>query len=252
MRMRRHPTSWKDHRIAVVGGKGGIGEQLCIQLRAGGAGVFCLDLTTGFDVTDDAAVRGWFDNHPDVDTVIYAAGLAASGPLTRDGAAVQARTLFDVNVAGLVNVTSAAATSLERTRGRLIVLNSAFGLVTAPGYGAYSISKAALSMACTALRTELAPATVTYCILGGVDTPIFDRAAERAGTKEASDVARRFRQRIARNPPQDTATRILDAGLRRAPRAAIGTDARTGAIAHRIAPSVTQKMMNKLVGDHFQ
>lgn len=252
MKKRRHPTGWKDHRIAVVGGNGGIGEQLCMQLQAGGADVFCLDLTAGFDVTDDPAVHSWFDNHPGVDTVIYAAGLAASGPLTRDGAVDQARTLFDVNVAGLVNVASAAATSLKQTRGRLIVLNSAFGLVTAPGYGAYSISKAALSMACTALRTELTPATVTDCILGGVDTPIFDRAAEHAGTQEASDVARRFRQRIARNSPQDAATHILDAGLRRAPRTAIGADARAGAIAHKIAPSVTQRMMNILVGNHFQ
>ncbi|WP_186314577.1 SDR family NAD(P)-dependent oxidoreductase [Corynebacterium glyciniphilum] len=251
MRTRRHPATWKDHRIAVIGGNGGIGEQLCMQLQADGARVFCLDLVTGFDVTDDAVVHRWFDEHP-VDTVIYAAGLTASGPLTRDGSIDQLRTLFNVNVAGMVSVAAAASSSLKRTRGRLIVLNSAFSLVTAPGYGAYSTSKAALSMAGTSLRPELAPATVTDCILGGVGTPIFDRAAERAGTEEASNVARRFRQRIARNSPEDAAARILRAGLRRTPRASVGPDAQVGAIAYRIAPSFTQKVLNTLIGDHFQ
>ncbi len=247
----RHSRAWSGHRVVVIGGEGGIGEELCRQCADAGGIVTSLDISTGFDVTDAATVNRWFADHPEVGTVIYAAGIAASGLLTRPESTEQIRSVMDVNIMGLVTVAGAAAQQIRQHRGRVVVLNSAFSLITAPGYGAYSASKAPLSMAVSALRPELSPATVTDCVLGGVDTPIFDRAADRAGTQEARDVAERFRRRIARNDAADVAAAILRAALARRSRAAIGKDAALITGAHRIAPSVLQKAVDRLIGNPF-
>lgn len=106
-------------------------------------------------------------------------------------------------------------------------------------------------MAVTALRSELSPATVTDCILGGVDTPIFARAADRAGTQETRDVAERFRKRIARNAPADVAAAILSASLSRRSYAPIGKDAVLIRTAHRLSPGLLQKAVNRMIGDPF-
>lgn len=249
--VRRRNFTWAHHHVAVIGGDGGIGSEVCYQLQNTGAKVHSLDLSSCFDVTDAGHVHDWFAEHPETDTVIYAAGIAASGLLTRPDGATQLRDVIEVNTAGLLTVASAAAESLRRHRGRLVVLNSAFSLITAPGYGSYSASKAALSITVTALRQELAPATITNCILGGVDTPIFDRAADRAGTQEARDVADRFRRRIARNRPEDVATGVLVAAAHRRTRATVGPDAALIAAAQRIAPGLTQRLIDRVIGNPF-
>lgn len=70
-------------------------------------------------------------------------------------------------------------------------------------------------MPCEGLRPELAPTTITDCLLGGVDTAIFHTAAHRSGTPAAQVVSERFTRRIARNTPEKAARDILLAAAKR-------------------------------------
>lgn len=244
-----HSRSWAGHHVAVIGGAGGIGSALCAVLRAQNAETYSLDLPT-FDVTDAAHVNRWFSSHSEVDTIVYAAGLADSHRLASARGVDQLRALFEVNVVGAVTVAQSAKQQLAEVRGRFTVLSSAFSLITADGYGAYSASKAALNSVATSLRHELAPATVTNCILGGVNTEIFSRAAERDPRPAAYTVAGRFTDRIARQTPEQAARTISKATLRRTGTAIVGADARAVFVAHRISPRWTQDWAFRLVGPY--
>lgn len=242
--------SWTRHTVALIGSEGGIGHSLSTTLSTRGASVHNLDISTGFDATDQDVVIPWFRDHPEVTTVIYAAGIAASGPLIDGPGVRQLADTVTTNVVGMLNVAAAAAPALREHAGRLVTLNSAFSLVTAHGYGAYSVSKAGLRAATDALRPELTPATVTDCLLGGIDTPIFDRAADRDPTPATAAVARSFHRRIARQSPDDAAAAILRAAHARKFRPCIGIDALLTKVAVMLLPSLTQRTVLQLIGDY--
>lgn len=239
---------WSREKVALVGARGGIGTELHKQLDAAGATVFPLDITTGFDATDVDQVTTWFGGHLDITMVIYAAGAADSARLTSPYGLGQLRRLHETNVLGAVTVATAARTPLRRSKGRFVVLNSAFSLVTADGFGAYSASKAALTAAVEALRFELAPATVTDCLLGGVRTPIFRRSSDASQRDAAGIVADRFQRRIARHSPADISRKILDAAYRRCSTIPVGVDAWAVAALHRLAPRCLQRLLGQAVG----
>lgn len=241
---------WQTENVALIGASGGIGQHLRQQLIDQGAAVHALDITTGFDATDPHTVHSWFSGHPEISTVIYAAGVADSAPLLGDQGANQLTTLFSENVLGPAIVAHAAASSLRAHAGRFVLLNSAFSQITAPGYGAYSSSKAALWMLAEALRPELSPATVTDCVLGGVNTPIFHRSAERSGRREAHIVADKFQRRVARQQPDIAAARIITAAAGRKNRTCTSGDARLVILANKLFPRTTQQIVTAVVGPY--
>ena len=243
-------NDWRTENVALIGAAGGIGQCLHQQLVDQGATVHALDITTGFDATDPHTVHSWFSVHPEISTVIYAAGVADSATLLGDNGTDQLTTLFSVNVLGPANVAHAAASSLRAHAGRFVLLNSAFSRITAPGYGAYSSSKAALWMLAEALRPELSPATVTDCVLGGVKTPIFHRSAERSGRPEAHIVAEKFQRRVARQQPAIAAARIITAAAGRKHRTCTSGDARLVILANKLFPRTTQQIANAVVGPY--
>lgn len=241
---------WRTESVALIGAAGGIGQCIHQQLIDRGATVHSLDITNGFDATDPHTVHSWFSGHPEISTVIYAAGVADSAPLLGDYGVHQLTTLFSANVLGPAIVARAAASSLRAHSGRFVILNSAFSRITAPGYGAYSSSKAALWMLAEALRPELYPATVTDCVLGGVKTPIFHRSAERSGRPEAHIVAEKFKRRVARQQPDIAATRIITAAAGRKHRTCTSVDARLVILANKIFPRITQQIATAVVGPY--
>lgn len=241
---------WTGHTIALVGSAGGIGAALKHHLESQGAHVYGLDIITGFDAADASTVDAWFESHSDVDTVIYAAGVADSGRLTDETGPGQIRVLMEANVIGAVTVAHAASEMLQDCAGRFVVLNSAFSLVTADGYGAYSASKAALGTVASVLRAELHPATVTDCLLGGVKTPIFHRAAARSPRPAAQLIADRFHRRVARQTPEQAAARITRAAHQRRSTPAIGIDAAIVKVSTNFSSKITQYVVGRLVGDY--
>lgn len=243
-------SPWDGNRVVVVGSEGGIGASLVSQLKDCSAVVTSLDKASGFDATDPGDVRDVFDAQKCIDTVIYAAGIACSGLLTGDSSAQDLVDVYKVNVVGAANVARASADFLHASAGRFVTLNSAFSLVTAEGFGSYSASKAALGVVTEALRPELSPATVTDCLVGGVRTAIFATAADRAGTAASREVNRRFLNRTARISPDDAAARILKAAWLRRKRPAIGVDAHIVRRLTHLAPSTTQDLVRRLIGEY--
>ena len=107
-----------------------------------------LDVTT----QDVELVAKW-----EVDVLIDNAGAGQSGPLV-DMPSERVRHLFEVNVFGTLNVTRAVVKQMiARGRGRIIIMSSVGGVIVAPAFGAYSMTKYALEAMGRALRLELAP-----------------------------------------------------------------------------------------------
>lgn len=242
--------AWEGEHVIVVGAAGGIGAELAAQLAEVGAEVSVLDVKYGFDATDAVKAWDWCRQHERIDAVFYAAGIASSGLLAATDLSDELRTVYATNVAGAVNMARAAAAQLRESGGRFVTLNSAFSLVTAEGFGPYSASKAALSIMTQALRPELAPATVTDCLVGGVRTNIFGSAADRAGTEASYEVNRRFLDRTARLAPSAAAKAILDAAWKRRKRPAIGADAHVIRHFSHIAPAATQRLVERKIGKY--
>lgn len=239
--------SWAGQSVVVVGANGGIGSALAELLEDLGSLVHRLDLSNGFDATDRECVNEWFSRCEHIDTVFFAAGIAETGLFGDLDAPDKLASVLSVNVQGAVNVATAAAPQLAANNGRFVTLNSAFSLVTARGFGAYSASKSALSLAMEGLRPELAPATVTDCILGGVRTDIFASAAARDGTSRSQEVHERFIRTLGRRPPRRAAHDILKASRKRKPRPPVGVDAAITVALHRIAPRLTQAAVTRLI-----
>jgi len=130
-----------------------------------------LDITTD----DVAEAAGW-----DVDVLINNAGAGQTGPMA-DVPLDRVRHLFDVNVFGTLAVTQAVLPGMvARGSGRIIIMSSISGVLSAPAFGPYSMTKHALEAMGKAMRTELADQGVDVCLInpGPYLTGFNDRMAD--------------------------------------------------------------------------
>jgi NAD(P)-dependent dehydrogenase (short-subunit alcohol dehydrogenase family) len=91
------------------------------------------------------------------------------------------RRQFETNFFGVLRVTQAVVPHMrERKRGRIVMMSSVSGFVTAPTQGAYSSSKFALEAMSNALRLELYPFGVQVVLIepGYIVTGIQQAAME--------------------------------------------------------------------------
>jgi short-subunit dehydrogenase len=122
-----------------------------------------------------AAAAAW-----DLDVLINNAGAGQTGPLA-DVPLARVRRLFDVNVFGTLAVTQAVLPRMvSRGSGRIIIMSSISGVLSAPAFGPYSMTKHALEAMGKALRTELADQGVDVCLInpGPYLTGFNDRMAD--------------------------------------------------------------------------
>ncbi len=130
-----------------------------------------LDITTD----DVARAGGW-----DLDVLINNAGAGQTGPMA-DVPIDRVRRLFDVNVFGTLAVTQAVVPKMvARGSGRIVIMSSIAGVLSAPTFGPYSMTKHALEAMGKAMRTELADQGVDVCLLnpGPYLTGFNDRMAD--------------------------------------------------------------------------
>jgi len=130
-----------------------------------------LDITTG----DVARAATW-----EVDVLINNAGAGQTGPMA-DVPIDRVRRLFDVNVFGTLAVTQAVLPRMvTRGSGRIIIMSSIAGVLSAPTFGPYSMTKHALEAMGKAMRGELAGQGVDVCLLnpGPYLTGFNDRMAD--------------------------------------------------------------------------
>ncbi|AQZ67269.1 Short-chain dehydrogenase/reductase SDR [[Actinomadura] parvosata subsp. kistnae] len=118
-------------------------------------------LTVALDVTDTAAipaaVQAAVDRFGRIDVLVNNAGRGLLGALEEITDA-EARSLFDLNVFGLVNMTRAVLPVMRRQgSGKLVHIGSRSGFEGEPGVSMYSASKFAIAGISEALSAELAP-----------------------------------------------------------------------------------------------
>ncbi len=130
-----------------------------------------LDITTD----DVAKAAGW-----DLDVLINNAGAGQTGPMA-DVPIARVRRLFDVNVFGTLAVTQAVLPRMvARGSGRIVIMSSISGVLSAPAFGPYSMTKHALEAMGKAMRGELAGQGIDVCLLnpGPYLTGFNDRMAD--------------------------------------------------------------------------
>jgi len=137
------------------------------------------------DVTEydkvPGVLREIIDELDGLDIVFANAGIGLGGKIGK-GEFAAARRTIETNVIGAMATVEAAAEYFrERGRGHIVATSSVAAFRGLPGNGAYSASKAALSVWMEALRAELYrhPIDVTVLHPGYIDTPINNMLSNR-------------------------------------------------------------------------
>ena len=134
--------------------------------------VLKVDITSPHDIE---SVR-----NRDIDVLINNAGFGQTGPMS-DVPLDRLRKVFDVNVFGTVAITQAVLPAMAtKGSGRVIIVSSIAGVLAAPGFGPYAMSKHALEAMGKAMRAELAPQGIDVCLINPApyNTGFNDRMAD--------------------------------------------------------------------------
>lgn len=157
-----------DAVVLVTGANRGLGQEFARQALAAGArrvyagardpatvtlpGVVPVRL----DVTDPAQVAAAAVACGDVTLVVNNAGIASLGPLLSGDGVAALREMFEINVAGVLNVSRAFAPVLNANGGGAFLnVLSVASWFSPPNMGGYSASKAAAWNLTNGLRGEL-------------------------------------------------------------------------------------------------
>jgi short-subunit dehydrogenase len=191
--------------ILITGTSSGIGFALAEQLAARGYLVWAAarqlsslqTLTNRFpsqikpvqlDVTNSqqiSSVVAEIQNTPGIDEFILInnAGVATGGPFECTPMQ-EIRSLFDVNVFGLVELTQKLLPFIRKLgpRARVINIGSISGLISTPYMGTYAASKFAVRALTDALRREMLNFKVEVVLIepGPIDTKIWGKSLNRA------------------------------------------------------------------------
>ena len=125
--------------------------------------------TLALDVCDEesvqSAVAQVLEKAGTIDVLFNNAGINISAAV-EDLRLADWRKQFETNFFGVLRVTQAVVSHMrERRRGRIIMMSSVSGFVTAPTQGAYSSSKFALEAMSNALRLELFPFDIQVILI---------------------------------------------------------------------------------------
>src|SRR6201995_4285780 len=220
-------------RVLITGGASGIGAALARSLTARGARVGLVDVsgdalaevaegvpgsvTAVADVRDREALTAAVDDLAGrlggLDVAVANAGIATAGPL-RLVAPETVEDTLGVNLMGVWHTARAAVPHLLERRGYLLLVSPAAALVSVPGLGAYSASKAAGDSLGRGLRAELAPHGVAvgvayYLFLA---TPMVTEGEEMAAFRASKA---RTPGPLARTHPLEPAIDATVAGIER-------------------------------------
>lgn len=145
-------------------------------------------LVIATDVGDDVAVARCFssavDRHGRVDAVIHCAAVLAYGR-TEEIPTDVFDAVLRTNVTGTINVARHAVTQLRRQqRGTIVLVGSIAGHVASPQMSPYIVSKwvtRAVARQLTIENRDMREMRILYVAPGGVDTPIYEQAANFSG-----------------------------------------------------------------------
>lgn len=110
---------------------------------------------SGFDVRSESAVRRLFDSLPQVDAVVYSAGLAIDKRSIEHGVACDWREVFETNALSLLTVLRSATPLMRSTRGHFIYIGSIASQLAYEGGADYCAAKAAARTIMRTYRAEV-------------------------------------------------------------------------------------------------
>jgi short-subunit dehydrogenase len=195
--------------LIVTGASSGIGRAVALQAANGGDHVVLVargepplqhvareceasgaasTLVAPTDVGEDAEVERLVaavtSEHARIDAVIHCAGVVAYGRTDQVPADVFEGVLR-TNLTGSVNVARHTIPVMRRQgAGSLVLLGSVIGHISVPGMSAYVLSKWGVRALARQLQLEnrdIDDLTIAYIAPGGVDTPIYEQAANYDG-----------------------------------------------------------------------
>jgi short-subunit dehydrogenase len=187
-------------------------DNIAQACRAKGAMVF----TKIIDVTDANAMENWVqeaDLHAPLDLVIANAGISAGTGARTSEPAAQVRTLFAVNIDGVINTVHPIIPAMtQRKSGQIAIMSSLAGIRALPSSPAYSASKSCVRYYGESLRGNLQKCGVGVSVIcpGYITTPMtavnrfpmpFIMSAEKA--------ARIIRKKLMRNPTRISFPSVL-------------------------------------------
>ena len=215
-------------------------EDTAAECRSAGASS---TLVVPTDVKDDAAVRACLDevldHHGHVDAVIHCAGVVAYGR-TEEVPVEVFDGVIATNVIGSVNVARHTITQLrQQGEGSLVLFGSVIGHIAVPSMSAYVLSKWSVRALARQLQIEnrdMSGVTIAYIAPGGVDTPIYEQAANYSG----------FAGRPP--PPVESPERVARVALRRLDRQRARTQTGLANGLMRFGFNVTPWVFDVLVG----
>ena len=184
----------------VTGASRGIGRAIAESLMAAGARVAaCASsgppaveaaITTQCDVSDEGAVKRFFERIGHVDVLVLNAGVLERGPLG-SFTTEQFDRVLSVNLRGAFLCARAVWPQMIRTSGRIVAIGSISGTLGTPEAAAYNASKWGLTGLIKSLAEEGRAARV-FCatvLPGGVETDMLKKTPFEPVMKPA-DVAR--------------------------------------------------------------
>ncbi|MFD8418648.1 SDR family NAD(P)-dependent oxidoreductase [Streptomyces sp. NPDC059466] len=150
-------------------------------------------LAVALDVTDNdsipQAVEAAVDRFGGIDVLVNNAGRGLLGALEEITDA-EARSLFDLNVFGLINVTRAVLPVMRgQGSGKLVHIGSRSGFEGEPGVSLYSASKFAVAGISEALSAEMAPFGIQSMVVepGVFRTDFLDASSLSVAAHRISD-----------------------------------------------------------------
>jgi short-subunit dehydrogenase len=232
----------QDKRVAIVtGASGGIGEATAHALARAGYRVFGTYRKTPqskstdveylvCDVTSDgsveAAVKEVITKAGRIDLLVNNAGIGLVGG-AEESSLAQAKSLFDVNLFGVMRTTKAVLPVMRRQRvGRIVNISSVQGLIPAPYMALYASSKHALEGYSESLDHEVRDAGVRVVLVEPAYTrTLFDSNLLQADQlldeyKSVRSHARAFMHDVMKNAdsPELVAQAVLKASTATNPR----------------------------------
>jgi NAD(P)-dependent dehydrogenase (short-subunit alcohol dehydrogenase family) len=220
-----------------------------------------LDVTSPDDIA--SVVARIAEDVGGLDGLVNNAGITVGGPVELLNEE-DWRHQFDVNLFGLVNLTTAALPLVSTVDGRFVHIGSISGRVAVAGVGPYAASKYAVEAFNWALRAELARNTnMSSSIVepGEIKTAIWDKAIHHLEDLEArlvnADMKARYGFLLDRNRglikegtsraiEADAVAKAVERALtssRPKARYLVGADAKAGALMAKMPDRVLERLM---------
>lgn len=172
------------HVVLVARGERTLEEAARDCEAAGAASTMVVPTDVGDDEAVAALVRQVLDRHGRIDVVVSNAGVVSYGR-TEDVPAEVFDSVIRTNLLGGVNVARHVIPVLrEQEEGTLLYVGSVIGHIAVPSMTAYTVSKWAVRCLVRQLRLEnrdRSDVHIGYVAPGGVDTPIYQQAANYDG-----------------------------------------------------------------------